>query len=97
MTVFLFFANLSAMEASIKNKLFRCPKLGDEITFLYCLQESGDLPCSRIMRCWSHFFDVESVLKERLTPEILERFLSSQPKDKVTSLLELIEAAKKRK
>ena len=85
------------MKTEYDHKLIRCPKLGDEMTLSYCLQESGDLPCLRIMRCWSSSFDVESILKDQLTPEKLEKFLSSQPKDKVTSLLELIETAKKRK
>ncbi|MBN1364172.1 MAG: hypothetical protein JW976_05135 [Syntrophaceae bacterium] len=97
MTVLYFFANLSTMEKEITNTLIRCPRLGDEVTFSYCLRESGDLPCSRIMRCWSHSFDVEAILKDRLAPETLEKFLSSQPKDKVSSLLELIETAKAKK
>jgi hypothetical protein len=85
------------MEQEINNKLIRCPRLGGEITFSYCLQESGELPCSRIVRCWSSFFDVESFLKEKLTPGKWDRFINSQPKNKVISLIELIEAAKAKK
>jgi hypothetical protein len=85
------------MEHELNNKLIRCSRLGDEMTLSYCLKESGDLPCSRIMRCWSHFFDVESFLKKQLTPEKLDIFINFQPKDKVTSLMELIEAAKGKK
>jgi hypothetical protein len=84
-------------EREINDKLIRCPRLGDEITFSYCLQESGDLPCSRFMRCWSSFFDVESLLKTKLTPEKMNIFINSQPKDKVSSLIELIAAAKAKK
>ena len=97
MTVFLFFVNLPEMEKSINNRLIRCPKLGDEITFSYCLQESGRLPCVRIVRCWSPFFDVESFLKETVEPEKLDIFISSKPPDKITSLIELIEATKAKK
>jgi hypothetical protein len=85
------------MEKEITNTQIRCPRLGHELTLSYCLQESGDLPCSRLLRCWAYFFDVESFLKERLAPETLDRFLNLQPKDKVTSLLELIAAAKGKK
>jgi len=67
------------------------------MTLSYCLQESGNLPCLRIIRCWSPSFDVEAILKDQLTPATLEKFLNLHPKDKVTNLLELIEAAKKRK
>jgi hypothetical protein len=85
------------MEHEINNKLIRCPRLGDEITFSYCLQESGEFPCLRILRCWSSFFDVESLLKEKLTPEKWNSFKNLQSKDKVISLIELIEAAKAKK
>jgi hypothetical protein len=49
------------------------------------------------MRCWSPSFDVESLLKKKLTPKKMNLFISSQPKDKVSSLIELIEAAKRKK
>ena len=75
----------------------RCPKLGGEVTFGYCLQEAGDLPCPRVLVCWQHYFPVENYLKEHLNPKQWQRFCSRQPKDKVSSLLELIEEAKKRK
>ena len=80
----------------LKNKI-RCPRLGDEIALGYCIQETGDLPCSRIVLCWSPFCDIESFLKEKLTPEHWAAFINNQPKDKVTSLIELIEAAKAKK
>jgi hypothetical protein len=85
------------MKTEHDHKLIRCPKLGDEMTFAYCLRESGKFPCQRVVRCWSRSFDVESFLKEKLTPEQHERFLNAQQKDKVTSLIELIEAAKAKK
>ena len=79
------------------SKLTRCPKLGDEMTFGYCLQESGNLPCLRIIRCWQTAFDVEALLKEHLTPEQWEQVTCAQPKDKIINLIEVIEAAKARK
>jgi hypothetical protein len=85
------------MKTEYDHKLIRCPKLGDEMTFAYCLQESGKLPCMRIVRCWSFSFDVESFLKEKLTPQQWDSFMNSQPGDKVTSLIELIAAAKVKK
>ena len=85
------------MKTQHDSKLIRCPKLGDEMTFGYCVQESGDLPCARIVRCWQSAFDVEAVLKEHLTPEQWKQFTCAQPKDKVISLIEIIEAAKAKK
>jgi hypothetical protein len=40
---------------------------------------------------------VEAYLKEKLTPAQWDRFCDQAPKHKVTTLVELIEAAKKRK
>jgi hypothetical protein len=85
------------MKTQHDSKLIRCPKLGDEMMFGYCVQESGDLPCARIIRCWQAAFDVEAVLKEHLTALQWKQFNSAQPKDKVISLIEIIEAAKAKK
>jgi len=84
------------MTREINDKLMRCPRLGDEITFAYCLQESGALPCSRIVSCWSVVFDVESFLHNTMTAQDWASFNKAQPKDKVTSLIEIIEAAKRK-
>jgi hypothetical protein len=46
--------------------------------------------------CWHPFFPVEKHLRENMTAELWERFVSRVPKDKITTLLELIEDAKKR-
>lgn len=85
------------MNSEFGKKLMRCPRLGHEITFSYCLEESRDLPCSRIINCWSPVFNVEAVLQEELSAGNWQRFVNSQPKDKVINLIELIEAAKARK
>jgi hypothetical protein len=82
------------METEHDDKLIRCPKLGDEMTFAYCLRETGDLPCARIIQCWFRFFDVAMLLKDQLTPSEVERFTGAQPKDKLVNLLEIIEKAK---
>jgi hypothetical protein len=85
------------IKQEITDKLIRCPRLGDEITFSYCLQESGNIPCSRIIHCWSSFIDVESLLEGKLGPYKLNNIINFQSKDKVVSLIELIEAAKLKK
>lgn len=75
----------------------RCPKLGGEVTFAYCEREAGDLPCPRIITCWQPYFPVEAYLRAKLTAEQWERFSQQKPKHKVATLVELIEAAKRRK
>jgi len=73
----------------------RCPRLGGEVMFQYCKREGGDLPCPRILSCWSSFFPVEVCLRATMSDADWDRFTSRVPKDKVTTLLELIERAKK--
>jgi hypothetical protein len=85
------------MKTEHDHQLIRCPKLGDEMTFAYCLREAGDLPCARIVQCWFKSFDVAALLKDRLTPSEWERFTDAQPKDKLTGLIEIIEKAKRQK
>ena len=74
----------------------RCSRLGGEVKFSYCRKEGGDLPCVRIITCWYPFFPVEQYLKENMTAESWNGFVSQIPKGKITTLIELVEAAKKR-
>lgn len=53
------------------------------------------MPCERIVRCWEVYADIEAYLKARYTPVEIERFLHPESKDKMNSLLEIIEQAKK--
>jgi hypothetical protein len=94
---FLFFRQAANMNSNLGKKMMRCPRLGHEITLSYCLQESLDLPCSRIVRCWSAVFDVETFLQKELPENIWQKFINFQPKDKVPNIIELIEAAKEKK
>ena len=97
MTAFLFFDKLRIMKTEHDDKMTRCPKLGDEMKFSYCIREAGNLPCARAVLCWEAAFDVESVLKSILSEEQWTRFISAKPKDKMSSLIEIIEQAKRLK
>ena len=97
LTVFYFFVKLLIMNSEFGKKPMRCPRLGHEITFSYCLEESLDLPCSRIVHCWSPVFNVETMLQKELPAENWQRLINSPPKNKVANIIELIEAAKTRK
>jgi hypothetical protein len=79
-----------------KNIELRCPRLGGEVNFSYCEREGGNIPCIRIISCWNPYFPVEMYLKKKMTKDAWERFSCYIPKDKVTTLIELIETAKKR-
>ncbi|MCU0588378.1 MAG: hypothetical protein MUF52_09500 [Syntrophobacteraceae bacterium] len=76
--------------------LIRCPKLGGEVTFAYCEDEAGALPCSRMIHCWSWRIPaVERYLRLKLGEEEWERCFGQAPRDKMASLVELIDAARK--
>jgi len=84
------------MTQDCRKLVTRCPRLGHEITFSYCESEAGDLPCIRAVACWQARFPVEAYLRESLGEEAWNRFCSQEPRDRITSLLDLVEAAKRR-
>ena len=79
-----------------RDLIARCPRLGGEVPFSYCEREAGEFPCRQVIRCWEAAFPVEAYLRETLDPQAWERFRSQVPKDRMTTLIELIEAAKER-
>ncbi len=74
----------------------RCPRLGHELNFSYCRTEAGDQPCQRTIQCWQAFFPVETHLREKMSAAQRERFSRQIPRDKMTTLIDLIEQAKTR-
>jgi hypothetical protein len=78
------------------NLMLRCPRLGGEVSFSYCEREGGDLPCRQVIRCWEVGFPVEEYLRKTLPPEAWERFCAQIPKDRMTTLLDLVEEVKRR-
>lgn len=82
-----------------QDALPRCRRLGHEVAFGYCRQESSGKPCRLILDCWWERFDVRSFLQEHLPPETMaavERTGAAPPPPKVLSLLDLIQQAKER-
>ena len=77
----------------------RCRRLGHEVTFGYCRQETGGKPCRLILDCWWERFDVRAFLQGHLSEDAMaqvERASTSPPPSKVLSLVEMIEQAKQR-
>ncbi|MCU0573318.1 MAG: hypothetical protein MUC41_10025 [Syntrophobacteraceae bacterium] len=80
-----------------RQMLIRCPKLGGEVSFAYCEEEGGPLPCARMIQCWSWRIPaVERYLRLKLTEEEWERCFGQAPKEKMAALVELIDSARKR-
>ncbi|MDP2839855.1 MAG: hypothetical protein Q8O11_07345 [Syntrophales bacterium] len=80
-----------------RERIIRCPRLGGEVPFSYCEREAGELPCRQVVRCWNAGFPVEEYLRETLTPEVWDRFRSEVPKDRMTTLLDIVESARQRR
>jgi len=77
----------------------RCPRLGHELTFGYCRQETRGKPCRLILDCWWERFDVRAFLQANLPEEAMaqvERTGAAPPPSKVLSLVDLIQQAKDR-
>jgi hypothetical protein len=79
-----------------EDKHIRCPRLGHQISFHYCRREAGDQPCSRALTCWAPHFRVEDYFRRSMSGEEFERCFGVPPKDKMSTLLELVEQARKR-
>lgn len=72
-----------------------CRMLGHHVPFSYCREPGNRLFCSRILRCWGEKIDITAFLKTHFSSEEIRQGLSP-PKPKMSSLVELIEQAKKR-
>ena len=85
------------MKKEINSMVRRCPRLGNPVPFEYC-EVCGDeqQPCFKILDCWWEHFDVVKYLKDNLTEDQFNRLSEARAKPKVTSLIELIEQARKR-
>jgi len=74
----------------------RCPKLGHQLHFSYCVKENQGIPCFRTLDCWFEHFEVAAFLEKTLTPAEWKAAFEKPPKPKMLSLLEMIEQAKNR-
>ena len=85
------------MSAKQDSLVRRCPRLGNPVPFNYC-EICGDdqQACFKILDCWWEHFDVVQYLKDNLSEDQFNRLTEARPKPKVTSLIELIEQARKR-
>jgi hypothetical protein len=75
----------------------RCPRLGDLVRFSYCRScEQGQQTCFKVFDCWWEYFDVVDYLRRELPINEFERLATTQPANKVTSLLDLVAQAQQR-
>ena len=73
-----------------------CRKLGHNVLFEYCKKESISEPCARVVNCWIAKCNILEYLESKYGAGFVEEFTNRQAKDKMTSIMEIIERAKKR-
>ncbi len=77
----------------------RCRRLGHEVTFGYCRQDTSGNPCRLILDCWWERFDVRAFLQAHLSEKAMaqvELADASAPPSKMLSLVEMIEQTRQR-
>ena len=67
-----------------------CRMLGHPLRFSYCRSTDGNTPCRKILNCWFQRFPVQEFIHQHFTEESLQE-ITAPPKNKILSLLELIE------
>jgi hypothetical protein len=73
----------------------RCPMLGHEVAFSYCRAPGSSVPCRKIYDCWWETFDVADFVRNHYDEETIGK-ITAPPPPKTTTLLDLIEQAKRR-
>jgi len=72
-----------------------CGSLGHDVPFGYCRSVQGGLPCRRTADCWNEALPVRRFLEEHYTEE-QRAAIFAPSKPKLTSILEIVERAKRR-
>ena len=75
-----------------------CKMLGHHVPFSYCVsspeQRTEQKLCSQIRNCWFEQFDIDAYLEEHFSKEEILKLIEPK-RTKMSSLVELIEKAKK--
>ncbi|MBC8318855.1 MAG: hypothetical protein H8E41_13200 [Desulfobulbaceae bacterium] len=72
-----------------------CRMLGHVLSFQYCRTMKEGLPCGRILDCWFEVMPIQEFIEENYSTEEKIKIFEP-PKQRMLSLLELIEKAKKK-
>jgi len=67
----------------------RCPRLGGEVNFRYCLEAAGGLPCSKALICWEHMFPVAEYMSRILTEEEWNRVFAQPGESRLDTILKI--------
>ena len=82
------------IDKTFDKKQIYCRKLGHHLTFIYCRNEHEMLPCGKIRDCWFEKMPIDSFLQKHYLPDQI-RYVFKPSKQKIATLIDLIENAKK--
>jgi hypothetical protein len=71
-----------------------CRKLGHPLTFRYCREVAGGLPCGTVLDCWHASFDVAAFLRDGYTPEELASVFRP-PRAKLSQIADILASIRK--
>jgi hypothetical protein len=71
-----------------------CRMLGHEIPFEYCRESNQNLPCRKILDCWFERVKIRQFVDEIYSEEE-KQTIFNPPKEKILTIFDLIEKAKK--
>ena len=72
-----------------------CRKLGHHLEFAYCRKVKDGLPCSKVLDCWFTSLPIEEFIDQHYSAEEKSQIFAP-PQDKITSILQIVERARKR-
>jgi len=73
-----------------------CRKLGHYVPFRYCRTSAGGMPCRGIFDCTFEKLPVKEFIAEHYSDDEVEAFMTP-PAQKLSTILDLIQEAKKHK
>lgn len=81
-------------DQDVNNLERRCPRLGSDISFRYCLLSGeDDGPCFKILDCWWEYFDVTDYLRQNMPATAFAELIrtAEKPKNKIGSIIDIIQ------
>ena len=87
-------------DQDVNNLERRCPRLGSDISFRYCLLSGEDDGlCFKILDCWWEYFDVADYLRQNMPEAAFAELIrtAEKPKNKIGSIIDIIQKVQETK
>ncbi len=68
----------------------RCPQLGHQVPFKYCRCSNDNLPCRKIINCWSDDINVIEFLENNYDSQDLEKAFGITHSNKMIKIFDIL-------